>query len=342
MVRVLGLLTLCTPPLDPETGPPSDLQRLLCHPHLSAKLRRSSRALLEVHISAVLYGFIGPLAKAVSLSPHQIVFWRTSLAAVVLLAIARRFGDHSTIRTRKDLAYFSVIAGLLALHWVLFFQAVRVSTVAIGLVATYTYPVAMVFVESWYFDLRLRALDFVSAVAVLLGIYFLVPSFDLSDAALQGVLFGVLAGAMIPFIILTRKKRVIHHYNSWDISAYEMALAGLFLLPFMLYDGSLLNVPGSSDLVLLVVLGVVITGLGRILFVNSQRHLSGKVVGIVLALEVLYGTTLALILLGAVPSKREIIGGLIILSAASFESLRSGTPETAGRKSVGQAGRAQE
>ena len=293
-------------------------------------MTRSSRALVEVHVAALLYGFIGPFGKAVALNPHQIVFWRTSLAAVVLLAIARRLKSHTLVKNWADLATFTAIAGLLAVHWVLFFKSVKVSTVAIGLVTTYTYPVLMVFLESWFFNLRLRALDFASAVAVLVGIYYLAPEFDLSDATFQGVIYGVAAGVMIPFIVLIRKKRIIDNYNSWDISAYEMGIAGLILLPFMLYDGSLFHMPSSRDLLLLVMLGVVLTGFARVLFVNSQRHLSGKVVGITLVLEVVYGVILALILLAAVPSQREIIGGLIIVSVALFESLRSRKPETLG------------
>ena len=291
-------------------------------------MTRNSRALVEVHVATLLYGFIGPFGKAVALNPHQIVFWRTSLAAVVLLAIARRLKSHTLVKNWADLATFTAIAGLLAVHWVLFFKSVKVSTVAIGLVTTYTYPVLMVFLESWFFNLRLRALDFASAVAVLVGIYYLAPEFDLSDATFQGVIYGVAAGAMIPFIVLIRKKRIIDNYNSWDISAYEMGIAGLLLLPFMLYDGSLFHMPSSRDLLLLVMLGVVLTGFARVLFVNSQRHLSGKVVGITLVLEVAYGVILALILLAAVPSQREIIGGLIIVSVALFESLRSRRPET--------------
>ena len=193
----------------------------------------------------------------------------------------------------------------------------------------------MVFLESWFFNLRLRALDFVSAVAVLVGIYYLAPEFDLSDATSQGIIYGVAAGAMIPFIVLIRKKRIIDNYNSWDISAYEMGIAGLILFPFVLYDGSLFHMPSSRDLLLLVMLGVVLTGFARVLFVNSQRHLSGKVVGITLVLEVVYGVILALILLAAVPSKREIIGGLIIVSVALFESLRSRRHENAG-KDIGE------
>ena len=287
-----------------------------------------SRALVEVHVATLLYGFIAPFGKAVDLNPYQIVFWRTSLAAIVLIVVARRLKSHVPVRSWSDFGTFAAIAGLLSIHWVLFFQSIKVSTVAIGLVTTYTYPVLMVFLESFFFNVRLRAIDFASAVAVMIGVYCLAPDFDLSDANFQGAIYGVASGAMLPFIILLRKKRIIDRYNSWDISAYEMGIAGLLLLPFMLYDETLFELPGTRDLVLVVVLGVVLTGFARILFVNSQRHLSGKVVGITLALETVYGVIIAVIFLAAIPSSREIIGGLIILSAAVFESLRAPRNDT--------------
>ncbi len=62
------------------------------------KMTRSSRALVEFHVATLLYGFISPFGKAVNLNPHQIAFWRTTLAAVVLLAIARRLKSHTLVK----------------------------------------------------------------------------------------------------------------------------------------------------------------------------------------------------------------------------------------------------
>ena len=48
-----------------------------------------------------MYGFIGPLGKAVELNPIQIVFWRTTLAAVVSGWLLR--GDLRTTRRSPGL-----------------------------------------------------------------------------------------------------------------------------------------------------------------------------------------------------------------------------------------------
>lgn len=269
-----------------------------------------------------MYGFTGLLGKAVALEPYEITFWRTFLAAVVLLVIGKRLKDHSAVQSRQDFFTFLAIAGLLAVHWVLFFRSVQVSTVATALVGTYTYPILMVFLESRFFRIQLRLAEFISAVAVVFGIYYLTPGFDLSNETFQGVVYGVCAGMMIPFIILIRKKRIIHKYNSWDISAYEMGLVSLLLLPFMLYEERLFHYPGTEDAILLIVLGVVFTGFARILFIKSQKVLSGKIVGLTIVLEIIYGIVLAIVFLGAMPTQREVIGGLVVVSAVIFETLR--------------------
>ena len=113
------------------------------------------------------------------------------------------------------------------------------------------------------------------------------PEFDLSNDMARGVVFGVLAGMMIPMIILTRKRFLIDSYNSWDISAYEMAFVAFILVPVMLFSEHLFEVPTQQDFMLLLLLGLVSTGLARILLVRSQRFLRGKTVGLTITLEVI-------------------------------------------------------
>ena len=63
------------------------------------------------------------------------------LKARSTVVIGKRLKDHSAVQSRQDFLTFLAIAGLLAVHWVLFFRAVQVSTVATALVGTYTYPI---------------------------------------------------------------------------------------------------------------------------------------------------------------------------------------------------------
>ena len=201
------------------------------------------RALIELNTATFLYGFVGFFGKAITLAPYEIVFWRTALAASLLFFVGRQLAGHSRIRNKRDLLIFLAIAVFVTLQSVLFYHSVKISTVAIALITFYIYPILMVFLESRFFEEKLKPFDFVSAVLVFIGIGYIPSEFDLSSEIFQGIIFGVSAGVMIPFIILIRKKFLIGKYTSWDISAYEMGLVSLILLPFMLFNESLSHIP---------------------------------------------------------------------------------------------------
>jgi drug/metabolite transporter (DMT)-like permease len=281
-----------------------------------------TKALVELNIATFLYGFVGLFGKAITLVPYEIVFWRTTLAAFLLFFVGRRLKSHSKIRNKRDFLVFFAIAVFTTLQSVLFYHSLKISTIAIALITIYTYPIWMVFLESWFLREKLKLLDFASAVLVFFGLSYITPEFDLSNEVFKGTILGVSAGVMIPLIILTRKRFLVNKYTSWDISAYEMGLISLILLPFMAFGGSFNYIPSRENLVYLLLLGFVSTGIARILVVSSQKHLSGKIVGLTLILEVIYGIVFALICLSEVPTHREMVGGLIIISVVFFETLR--------------------
>ena len=280
-----------------------------------------NRALIELNLATFVFGFVGPLGKVIPLAPLPITFWRAVSAALFLHFLGRRLAGHSRIRSKKDLIVFLAIAVLISLQSVLFFKSVQTSTVAIAAITVYTYPILMVFLESWFFGRRIRPLDIGSAIIVLVGIFYMTPEHDLSNANFQGVVFGVLAGLTIPFIILMRKKFLVGRYTSWDITSYEFGLVSLILLPFVALTKHMSYPPTLSSLGCLLLLGLLATGLGRMLLVKSQAHLSGKTVGLVIILEAVYAIVFALVFLLEVPTKREILGGLMVVSVVLFETL---------------------
>jgi drug/metabolite transporter (DMT)-like permease len=280
------------------------------------------RALVELNIATFLFGFVGFFGKSITLPSNEIVFWRSLLAAVPLYLVGRHLASRSRIRTWGDFLAFLAIAVLIALQTFFFFESVKVSTVAIALITVYTYPVAMVFLEGWFNKERIQFLDFISALLVVVGVSHITPELDPSSSIFKGVGLGLCAGLMVPVIILTRKKYLVGHYSSWDITTYEMGLVTCILLPFMLSGDRLFQIPDQRTVLLLLLLGLLSTGLARILLVRSQRALSGKLVGLILIFEVVYGIAIALVLLSEVPSQREIVGGLFVIAVVLFEALR--------------------
>ena len=148
------------------------------------------------------------------------------------------------------------------------------------------------------------------------------PSSTFSNDTFKGIVLGVSSGLTIPFVILGRKKYLIGRYNSWDITAYEISLASLILVPFMLFGGGFEDIPDGRNIVNLLLLGFVSTGVARMLYVSSQKNLSGKTVGLTIVLEVVYGVIFAMVFLSEAPTLGEVAGGTLVLSVVIFETLR--------------------
>src|SRR5687768_12041751 len=99
-------------------------------------------AVLALHAAVALFGFAGLFGKWLTLPPVAIVLGRTAVAAALLaLVVAVQRGR---FRAESGLAHNGVV---LAIHWVTFFEAIRVSSVAIGLLGYATFPLFVLGIE---------------------------------------------------------------------------------------------------------------------------------------------------------------------------------------------------
>src|SRR5512134_2657752 len=99
-------------------------------------------ALIALHVAVALFAFAGLFGKWLSLSPVAIVLGRTAIAAAALGILRLRSGERAPFDVRL------VANGvLLALHWLSFFAAIQVSTVAVGLLGYASFPLFTLLAE---------------------------------------------------------------------------------------------------------------------------------------------------------------------------------------------------
>ena len=277
-----------------------------------------SRSLLGVHAATVLFGLAGLFGKWLALSPHLIVLGRVVFAAAALALIIPLAGGCFTVRGKRDAGAFLFQGAILAVHWVLFFESIRVSTVAVGLLAYSSFPVFTAFLEPAFFRTRLSRVHLGLSLVCLAGIFLIVPRFDWSERIFRGVLLGLGAGATFALLSILNRK-LSFRYASPVVAFYQDTFAALFLLPaaFLLPPFALTG----RDILLLAALGIVCTAGAHTLFIAGMRHLSAQTASIISALEPVYGMLFALLFLGERPSLRTLAGGAVILIAVAAISL---------------------
>lgn len=267
-------------------------------------------ALVFLHVAVVLFGFAGLFGKWLALPAVGIVFGRTLVAAAALVLIVRLRGEST--RPERALALNGVI---LALHWVAFFQAIKVASVAIGMLGFASFPLFVLLLEHAQHHRRWSRREVITCCLVTLGLVVLVPSLNPNDHTLQGLGWAVLSGFAFAWLAV-RGRTLLATQRATAIALWQNAFAALALLPVAALAGVFDRVPSAHEAGLLIALGVFCTALSHTLFIASMQRVTAHVASVVAALEPVYGIALALGLLGEVPAPRTLAGAALILGAA--------------------------
>ncbi|HEV2039871.1 MAG TPA: EamA family transporter [Casimicrobiaceae bacterium] len=272
-------------------------------------------ALVSLHAAVLLFGVAGLFGKWLALSPELIVLGRTAIASVALATLLR------VLREPSGGFEWRLAAGgaVLALHWIAFFRAVQMSSVAVGLLGFASFPLFVLIVEAIFLRRRLHLADWVTVALVTSGLLLLVPEFRIENRVVQGLCWGMLSGLM--FALLTVGNRaLVSRRSATGVALWQNACAAACLLPGFALDPVL---PTPRDVALLIALGVVCTALAHTLFIRSMRVLSAHTASVIAALEPVYGIALAFALLGEAPGWRTLIGAALIVGAALRASSRA-------------------
>jgi drug/metabolite transporter (DMT)-like permease len=284
-------------------------------------------ALVSLHAAAALFGFAGLFGKWLALTPIVIVLGRTAIAAAALGLLR--------LRARQRLPFDARLVAngvLLALHWVSFFEAIQVSTVAVGLLGYASFPLFTLVVERVFLGRPLGRREAATALAVTAGLVLLVPELSFANPTVQGLAWGLVSGFTFALLAVTNRRWAATR-PAVDIAFWQNLCAALILLPFAWAASSAPGAIGAREIVLLLVLGLACTALAHTLFIRALAAVSAHTASVVAALEPVYGIALAFALLGEVPAPRTLAGGALIVCAVAMATRRAGLAAVGSRPS---------
>ena len=275
-------------------------------------------SMISIHVAVIFFGLAGLFGKLVALPAPLIVLGRVVFACLVLAVLLVGQRRSPKLHGRRDGFYMVLMGLVLAIHWITFFQAIKVSTVAIGLLTFSTFPVFVTFMEPYFFNEHLRRSDVMVALAAVAGVALVIPRFEFASQIVQGVIWGIASGFSFAALSMLNR-RFARHYPSLVIAFYQDLVAAVVLLPLVfIYDIRW----ALKDILLLVFLGVVCTGFAHSLFIKGMARIKARTASVVACLEPVYGIIVAAFLLNEMPDMRVMAGGVVILCAAAYASLK--------------------
>ena len=265
----------------------------------------------------MLFALAGVVAQYIEIPSILIAAGRVISSSIFLFIILRIMKKDIRLDSRRDYLLIMLIGCVLAVHWTSFFHSVQVSTVAIGTMMSVTFPMFVTFIEPVVFKEKLKFKSVLASLILIFGVFITIPEFSLSNNMTRGILWGVLAS--LTYAIMTVGNRYFaSKYEGMVICFYEQGTAAIMLLPALFIVKAEWH---STDIALICFVGTVCTALAYTLYVTAQKRIKAQTAGIITGMETVYGILYALVLLGEVPSARELIGCSIIIAVAFYTSV---------------------
>jgi drug/metabolite transporter (DMT)-like permease len=279
-----------------------------------------ARALLHLHLAALLYGLSALFGQGLRVSPELIVFGRGLFALAVLLPLCawRRLRPWQGLPA-PALLKLMLLGVALAGHWLLFFLAIQVGGVGVATLGFATFPAFTALGERLVFGQAMAGKDWTVILLASLGLALVGPAGGVSPEAMAGLGWGVLSGAAYAGIAIANKRMNLQA-DALQSSVWQMLGLVLATLPFA---GTQLATASPWDWLLLAGLGMLCTGVAYTLFVGSLKAVSANTAAVVIALEPVYAIAGAWLLFDAHPTLAMVAGGTFILCAVAWAGRRA-------------------
>ena len=281
-------------------------------------MESTKKNLLILHFTVLIWGFTGVLGKVISIDAVPLVWYRVLIATTTLSAWFLLTKKNIRI-SKKQFFQFFLTGGIVAIHWIFFFHAIKVSTVSVTLVCLSSFTLFTAILEPLIKKQPIQIGDILVGLIIILGIYMI---FKFEGQYTLGIIFGLLA-AVASSLFSTINSTLVQKSEPSIIGFYEL-VGGLFWITlYRLYDGSLINSSfnlSSNDWIYISILGTLCTSVAYVAGVSVMRTLSAFRVALITNLEPVYGILLAFIFF---KDKEQMtvgfyIGAAIILSTIFF------------------------
>ncbi len=280
--------------------------------------KNNKKDILYLNIAVMMFGIAGVIGQYVEVPSVMVALGRVICSSLILLTIAFVKKEILKLESKKDYLLIIFAGAVLAIHWTSFFQSIQVSSVAIGTITFSTFPLFLTFLEPLIYHEKLSVRSLVSAIVLFVGVVITIPEFSMKNQVTIGIVWGMLSS--LTYAIITLANRYFSgKYQGRIVSLYEQGTAAIVLLPTIFFVKVTWRL---QDIVGVALIGCICTAFAYSLYISAQKKVKAQTAGLISGMETVYGILYAFMLLSEIPTTREIIGGVVILSVGLYSSLK--------------------
>ena len=268
---------------------------------------------IELVLSMVIFGTIGLFVVNIPASRSFVALVRGAVGSLFLLAVSFLIKKRPALTAiKKNILPLFISGALIGANWILLFESYNYASVAASTLVYYLSPVFVLILAAIFLGERITLVRAICALAAVGGMV-------LISGTVQGSLLALGAAVLYALVVIINKK-FIRDISPLDTTIMQLAFSAIAILPYTLITD---DVGGYSfdfgDIALLILVGVLHTGVAYLLYFSAVKSLKGQTVAIISYLDPIVAVILSFIFEDSFKPAVLIGAVLIVLSAVVSE-----------------------
>lgn len=268
--------------------------------------------------SMLIFGTLGVVRRYVPLSSAMLALCRGALGSVFLLIFVLVRGGKLKLPERKATLWLILTGAIMGLNWMLLFEAYNYTTVAAATMCYYMQPTIVILLSPLVFHERLSGRKLACAAAAIVGMLFVSGVLSGGTGQVQdirGIAFGLGAAALYAAVIILNKKVVVE--DIYAKTVIQLAGAALVMIPYVLLTEGVPELTlTAADIGMVLLVGIVHTGITYALYFGSMQRLKAQTVAVMSYIDPVFALLLSAAVLHESLTPLGILGAVLIIGSA--------------------------
>ncbi|MEG1834717.1 MAG: DMT family transporter [Oscillospiraceae bacterium] len=278
---------------------------------------------LKMMLAMLIFGSLGIFIRNINLPSSAIAFVRGFVGALIIIIyciITKRKISFKSIK--KNWIFLLVSGAALGFNWMFLFEAYKYTSIANATLMYYLAPVFVAILSPFVFKEKMSVSKAVCIFLSLLGMAFVSGVFSSSDMQISkmGFAFGISAAIFYTIIVISNK--FLKDISSVESTIVQLFVSAVVILPYLLCTEKISTFTlTSKELLLLLIVAVVHTGIAYLLYFGTITKLKAQTVAVYSYIDPVTAIILSALVLSEKMTILQIVGAALILGATLFSEL---------------------
>ena len=269
----------------------------------------------QLILSMLIFGTIGLFRRAIPYPSSVVALVRSVIGLVFLLlvrAIRREPIDRAAVK--RNLPKLLLLGAMLGTNWIFLFEAYNYTSVAAATMCYYMAPVFIILLSVPVFGEKITPRKGICAAVAVFGMVLVSDVLTTGLHGAKGLVFGLIAAVLYAVIVIIN--RTLKGISAEDRTIMQFAASSLVMLPYVLLTENLAALEATPRvLLLLLIVGVVHTGIAYVLYFGSIAHVPAQTAALLSYIDPIVAVLLSLTVLREPMSPTALFGAMLVIGA---------------------------